>query len=181
MKNSQTFLVVFFVTCAAGLLIGGCMPAEPTRKKLPVLLSNDGIESGFGFGVKKQEKSWSGYGFTVSNTELSVNGLVQPCVSVSMPDAESDVQAMNLLAMYKPFAVTMLTEWSKQNRNGVVVDMRSNILLEGSRADYMVEKQDLFSFPLIFLWDNYSAARASSYMSVLNDVPGVKIRRTDIR
>ncbi len=182
MENVQRLVLKIFTTCAVGMLIGGCMPAEPTRKKLPVVLSSDGIESGPGFGIKRMhDKSWSGYGFAVSNTELSINGLPQSCVRVSMPEAENDVQTMNLLAMYKPFAVTMLTEWSKQNRNGVVVDMRANPLLDGSRADFMVEKQDVFSFPLIFLWDAYSATRASAYMSMLNDVPGVSVKKAMLR
>lgn len=163
------------VLALATILLYGCAASGGgQRKKMPEFANSEGEFEAFQ-PFKNQKSEGYGLGFNTINTDVMYNGVTTECVSVTLPSS-LDAQASALFSLYKPLAGVLLGEWAKQQRNGVVIDLKSAPGPGGSRADYQIKNPDDSSIPVIFLWNNQSAARASLYISMLSEVPGVTVK-----
>jgi hypothetical protein len=185
MKNKQFFAGALFAI--AGMAFASC-DQKPPRKTLPSLSITDEIEGAYTPFQKDYPESNDVYAFNTSNVDMVTGGTTQACISIPMSDAGSDSAIIHLLDTYKPFAIPLLSQWSKQGRNGVVLDFRSansKVLGDaGGRADYIMEKENSFSVPVIFLWDKTSESRALGYMTIFKAYTSeslVSVRKTETK
>jgi hypothetical protein len=163
----------------AGFFQTGCMPGvSPERKKMPGYLQYDAFESNYPFS-SKLESMQGGLGFATEEVDLSGNGKNQHCIAVPLPDASFDAMVISMFESYKMFAIPLLTEWGKQNRNGVILDLRANREQTGSRSDYMLEKSGEFSIPVMLIWDEASANRAHTFTQMLQNLSGINFIRSE--
>ena len=170
-KVTGTLLLISFI-------IGSCATGAPVRKKMPDYLQYDAFENDNPFQGKQRNVSAAEYKFTYNESEITgTDGKSQECISVPLQDATYDAFAISLFESYKVFAMPLLTEWAKQSRSTVVLDLRANTVQMGSRADYSLEKDGEFSIPVILLWDASSEARAATFARLLQTVPGVECRK----
>lgn len=96
---------------------------------------------------------------------------------IPLPDAAGDSATMSLVNTYKPIAIPFLTQWAQQQQTGVVIDLRADESQQLQRTEYLVQRQNAFSIPVIFLWDRSSAARAAGFINILETYPAVKANR----
>ena len=151
-----------------GIGCGG--PTKPARKKMP------GFNS---LGVSDPINPTGLTDFPFSTGEMDVqSGSTQSVFhSVALPDASYDSLAMGIIARNRPYAVSLLGQWSKQDGKGVVIDLRGNGGNTGHRADYILERAGEFSIPVIFLWDRSSEARAAAFIDIMRSEPSIQCRR----
>lgn len=100
---------------------------------------------------------------------------------IPLPDPADDSATMNMVNTYKPIAIPFLTQWAQQQQTGVVIDLRADENQQLQRAEYLVQRQNAFSIPVVFLWDRSSAVRAASFISILEAYPAVKANRISSR
>lgn len=177
-KYIKRFIIPFLM--GMGTVLSGCAGSGgSTRKKMPEF-NDDGnaFEYGQPFHTNRTERSTYGLGFTTSNVDMMSDGSLALCTAVSIPPA-ADEQVMNLLSVYKPLAGSLILQWSKQQRNGVVLDFRTKGGYEQERADFRIDGSDHTGVPVIFLWDKQSSVRASTYMSMLTGFPDLPVTRVN--
>ena len=162
-KMRSGFLPCIGLGLAVGIFFGcaGAGPGRPERKKMPDLTD-------WALGASPAD-----FPFHTGVIDIGTASFI----SVALPDPAYDSAAMGLISSYEPFALPLLTEWAKQERKGVVVDLRSRPD-GGMRADYTVDRSGAFSIPVIFLWDQASAGRAAAYINVLQSLSSVRCRCT---
>jgi hypothetical protein len=153
-----TLLVISFSGCASS---GG-----GTRKKMPEQTL---------YGANEPVA-----GMIANNASMSFNGGVKDCYVVNIP-ASADMQVWSLAALYKPFAATLLSQWAGQNGKGILLDFRLENHSEEKRAEYLVTSEKSPDIPVVLLWDQQSAARANAYLAQAMDVPGVSVKRLNIK
>jgi len=153
---------------------GGPGPAAPTRKKMPELTSLEGPESYIPYG---ERQSIGGLFLNTGYVDLQVSGGFRTMFVVSLPYAGDDSLILNLVEMYRPLAVPLLSNWVQQQKHPVLIDLREPGSRNVSRAEYLVQRQGAFSLPVVFLWDSHSAGRASNYMELLNTTPAISVTR----
>lgn len=185
-KNVKSQTAVFSLISTLMLyatLMAGCSGtpgAEPQRNKMPEFadLSNGFEGEGYGF-QNKSANSYKQFGLTVNDVDVSFMGIRESCVSISLPSAADDSVAFNLVHTYGRFAFPLFNEWSKRERNGVVLDLREQYETGAAphKAEYLVTCGNNVDIPVIFLWDQSSAQRASGYVRLLDQVMGLNYRR----
>jgi len=153
------------------LLYGCAAPGGSPRKKMPEFTGGGGEFEAF-TPFKNQNAEM---GFLSRNTNMLYQGIPIECVSFTLP-ASLDEQVLSLFSQYKPFAGPLLAAWAKQQRNGVVIDLKSSSGLGASQADFQVKNADNSIIPIVFLWNSQSALRASKYMNMLGEIPGVTVK-----
>ena len=117
--------------------------------------------------------------FYTSEVEIQSGGTMETFVAVSLPDPANDSLAMSLVNSYKPLALPLLAEWGTRERKGVLIDLRSSASPAIHREDYVIERGDAFSIPVVFLWDPASAARAAAFIGLLQSIPAVHCRLSE--
>lgn len=145
---------------------------KPPRKKMPELN---------GFSVPENERSSNvrradGLPFATADIDMMVEGTIHSFLKISLPYAADDSIALNLFNQYRPFAVPLLSQWNNMRRDGVVIDLRSQAGGYSLQADFVIEKHNTFSIPVVFMWDRSSASRAAAFMNMLHELP-VSCRR----
>jgi len=171
-------LVLAAQLCGCGV---GSAP-EPRRKMPDFNTMTDGIEFSLPFTHQRLEnltQKKSLVPFAITNVDLILNGSLHSFVSVPLLSPGSDSLAYNMINTYKLFAMPLLAQWSRQERNGVLLDLRSKTGNQQFRADYLIEQSENSAFPVVFLWDNSSSQRAAVYMNLMQELPGVSAIRTD--
>jgi hypothetical protein len=170
-----TLLVISFSGCASS---GG-----GTRKKMPEF--NNSGDDYSNMHLLGTEQTLYGAnepvaGMIANNASMSFNGGVKDCYVVNIP-ASADMQVWSLAALYKPFAATLLSQWAGQNGKGILLDFRLENHSEEKRAEYLVTSEKSPDIPVVLLWDQQSAARANAYLAQAMDVPGVSVKRLNIK
>lgn len=150
----------------------------PQRKKMPGYLQSQSFEDEDPFQTGNRYNI-AGLELTAAPVDIVSGGRMEKYISIPLPDASYDAMVTNLFQSYKLLAVPLLTEWAKQGRNGVVLDLRSNTAQSGSQTGYSLQKGSDFSIPVIFIWDAGSASRATSLMQLAQDIPGVDFRKNE--
>lgn len=166
---------LFFACIGPALLTGilyGC--GNKTARKKMLTLNSQGLFEAPSFAGAAGDLP-----FYTSDIEIQSGGTMETFVAVSLPDPANDSLAMNLVNSYKPFALPLLTEWGSQERKGVLIDLRSNASPAIRREDYVIERADAFSIPVVFLWDPASANRAAAFIGLLQSLPAVHCRRSE--
>jgi len=158
------------------LLATGCMTSQtPSRKKMPNYLESGYLEATNPFNTKIDRLQT--LSLVATNELVMVEDRSVSCVAVPLNSAAYDEPIFSLVQEYKPLAVMLLTNWVAMGHNGAVLDLRSNPSQSAIQAQYFLEKQGAFSLPVILKWDKASEPRAFAYMSLLNDVPGVSVKK----
>ena len=181
MKLKTSRLKVLIVVPLIAMGFYSCSPGGdslPARKKMPEFASNDGFEGAVPFSGNSNATAASTFAFKTGNIDLDVDGHNQNLVVVAMPDASTDSVALSLVNSVKPFALPMLSGWAKQQGRGVLIDLSSHNGEEAYRADYVLQKPDDFSIPVVLMWDNASASRVVLLKEVLDDVPSISLSCT---
>ncbi|MBO9634236.1 MAG: hypothetical protein J7578_14065, partial [Chitinophagaceae bacterium] len=106
--------------------------------------------------------------------DLSSDAGTNSYYSITLPDPAYDSLAFSLVNNYRPLALSLLSQWTKQNGGtGFIVDLRSGSN-EGKRQDYSVQF-DGKKLPVVLLWDNSSVVRAQSFLNIARQIPGFDI------
>jgi hypothetical protein len=99
-------------------------------------------------------------------------------MDIAMPDPQYDSLAMGLVQNYEPLAGSLMYEWSKQDRKGILIDLRGQTEGQNGRADFRIEKVlpgDIrITIPVVFLWDDQSLYRAYYFMHALQSLQAIK-------
>lgn len=96
---------------------------------------------------------------------------------IPLPDAADDSATLSLVNTYKPIAIPFLTQWAQQQQTGVVIDLRQDESQQLQRTEYLVQRQNAFSIPVVFIWDRSSATRAARFINILESYQAVKANR----
>ncbi len=165
-----------FLSLAVALSLQSCAPAGggSSRKKMPELTDGQGLASYVPYGMQQGNAAFP---FATGYVDVMANGQMETLLSVALPDAAEDSMMLSIIDHYKPLATMMLTQWAQQQKTGVLIDLRSSPITTAQRADFVVQRQDAFSLPVVFLWDRNSASRAAGYMRLLDTAPGFTITR----
>jgi len=83
-----------------------------------------------------------------------------------------------LVNSFKPFALPLLSAWAQYQKQGIVLDLSNHTGLEIHRTDYVIEKSNDFSIPVVIIWDQLSAVRVASLKTLVEDVPMIKFNCT---
>jgi hypothetical protein len=179
MKTTHKFLTGISLFLIAATLFS-CSPGGaglPQRKKMPEFNGYDGIEGAVQSSNSAEAAPQGGFAFATSNVDLMFNGNMEGFLSVALPSAATDSAAVNLINTVKPFALTMLSTWAQQQRHGVVIDLSSHST-EVFRTDYLLQKPNDFSIPVVVMWDRSSQYRVASIKSIIAGVPSVTMSCT---
>lgn len=177
MKMSSSFLKGITAVLIAATVYSCSGGGSPKRKEMPEFDSYNGFEGAVpfsGHGVQPQ----GAYGFTTTNVDMMLNGSMQGFVSVALPDASNDSLVVNLLHSFKPFALPLISSWSREQRRGVMIDLSSHTDVNVHRTDYLLTKNDDFTISVVVIWDQGSAARVAALREMANELPFVKFSCT---
>lgn len=162
---------------SAGFLFSCSEPAggagRPDRKKM-FTLNDQELTGECNFARPAHELQQTSFG--MHDVDLTVNGIRGTYVSLAMPDASCDSAAIAMALTCKPFAVTLLSQWAKQEKKGVLFDLRHNYNNDELRSDYVVESPGMRSVPVTFLYDRYSANRVAGYINTIKLVPALQCK-----
>ncbi|MBK7098885.1 MAG: hypothetical protein IPH58_11625 [Sphingobacteriales bacterium] len=168
-------MMLFAVVVGLTFTLFSCTTTQsPTRKKMPNYLNDAAFESGAYFRTNGANKS-DAFNLVTNNENILLAGVSVPMISVSLASPMYDDAILNMVAEYKPIAALLLTNWVAQGNNGAVLDFRTVNSNQAMEAQYYLKRAASTSIPVVFRWDKNSAARAQTYMSLLTDVPGIKI------
>lgn len=164
--NSTCLAVLVSLTIA----IYGC-EGRPDRKKLPDFSSLQGWEDTPLPKVEKQP-------FFVSDTTINEGRKLSSYLTVTMADPMYDSIAISMVTSYEPVAGLLFEKWAKQQKKGILIDLRTRPGNEAHRADFLVKKSvpddPAVKIPLIFIWDRASAYRFDYLMNALTSIPEIK-------
>ena len=152
------------------IAFSGC-DVRPERKKLPESVSLQGWED---MPLAKAEKQ----PFIVSDTTISEGNKLASFLSVTLDDPQYDSVAMQILTKYEPFAGFLIEKWAKQQKKGILLDLRVRPGAEIHRADFLLKKtlsdNPDIKIPLILIWDRSSAYRFDYLIAALTSIPEIK-------
>jgi hypothetical protein len=156
---------ILLVLLAGGALIS-CQRSRPARKKLPPELNSfTDVPPGF-----TPVKAPSDILFYYSDTTLLIQGFRRNLAVISFADPGKDSTIRSLVIAGQSLTSYWLAELRRDNKTGVVIDLRQDEYSPSIRKDYLVEPGGL---PVIFLWDKTSAARAATFTQLFEQFPGI--------
>jgi hypothetical protein len=156
---------ILLVLLAGGALIS-CQRSRPVRKKLPPELTSFS-------DVPPQltpVKAPSDILFYYSDTTLLIQGLRRNLAVIGFADPDKDSTIRALINAGQSLTSYWLAELRRDNKTGIVIDLRQDEYSPSIRKDYLVEPAGL---PIIFLWDKTSAARAAAFTQLFEQFPGI--------
>jgi hypothetical protein len=149
----------------------GCR-GRPERKKMPEFtgLSFEGEPL-----FQSQEPGTKDWPFYTGDTTIMTGGRNSNFLSIAMPYPAYDSLAWGTIKAYEPFAASFLMGWTRLEKDGILIDLRSNAGRETHRADFQMEVRESAMLPisLVFLWDAPSVARAASFIAALHLLPEI--------
>lgn len=174
LRSSAQFRKMAVAILLAGALVscGAGPSAPPERKKFPMFSDNgQAADIPLNLAVPEAETSRP---FATGYVDLSSDGTTSSYYSIALPDPGYDSLAFSLVNNYKPLALSLLSQWAKQNGGvGFIVDLRSSAS-NGKRQDYSVQFEGK-KLPVVLLWDSKSAVRAQSFLNSARQIPGFDI------
>lgn len=166
--------IAFFGVLLLSALLCSCSgaPSPKPRKKFPAFNSFSDFNHSLSFS--KSTENYDGLPFGGTDLDFFSDGKFSSYTYIPMGDAQSDSLVLNLINTYKPFAIPMLSEWSKQYKKGVLIDFRTKHSSFYASKEFNLESVGSFSFPVVFIYDGNSAARASLFMGTINGMPMIR-------
>jgi hypothetical protein len=147
---------------------------KPERKKMPELNS---FSSQWDISYNTQPEAFN-FPVRTSYVDLLQDGKATTFFAVNFSDDNFDSLALSLAGSYRSIASTLLQQWAQQQGGtGILIDLRRTASVQTQRSEYMLEN-DGFSLPIIFLYDQASASRASTFITVLQSVPTIHCKLT---
>jgi len=144
---------------------------RPARKKLPDFTSLQGWED---LPLAKTEKQF----FFTSDTTIMEGSRLVNFLSISLPDPMYDSLAISMATSYKPLAATLIEQWSKKEKKGVLIDLRNKAGNDDRRANFLVKKNlpdnANINIPVVLIWDRASAYRADYLIKLMSSMPEIK-------
>lgn len=150
------------------LLICACSGGapKPERKKMPELNS---FSSQWEISYNTQQDAFN-FPLRTSYVDLLQDGKATTFLAVNFSNDSFDSLALSLAGSYKSIAPSLLQQWAQQQKGtGILIDLRYAASVQTQRSEYVLES-DGVSLPVIFLYDQASASRASTFISVLQSV-----------
>lgn len=154
-----------FFLCFYGLLLLGCWACSegrPIRKKMPEWEGGPG-----GAGMTP---------YTISDTSFLVEGHRRHYLCYTLPLPAYDSIVWNLVRAYEPLAPSLLRDWTAQDKDGILIDLRT-----GSstirQVDFELDKvgATTFHLPITLIWDAASAERARGYLDAAQSLSGIHL------
>ena len=147
---------------------------KPERKKMPELNS---FSSQWEISYNTQPEAFN-LPVRTGYVDLLQDGKATTFLAVNFSDNNFDSLALSLANSYKSIAPTLLQQWAQQQKGtGILIDLRYVASVQTQRSEYVLEN-DGTSLPVIFLYDQASASRASTFMTVLQSVPAIHCKLT---
>ena len=111
-------------------------------------------------------------------TTITEGGKLARYLCVTMSDPSYDTVALRLAASYEPFASMLIEKWAKQEKKGILIDLRTKVSNDIHRADFLI-KENLsdnsnMKIPIIFIWGPSSAYRFDYLVNALTSIPEIK-------
>lgn len=158
----------FLLLCACA----GSAP-KPERKKMPQL---NNFNSQWEISYNAQPTAFN-FPVRTSYVDLLTNGRASTFLAVNFSDNSFDSLALSLAKSYKSVAPTLLQQWAQQQGTGILIDLRQTAAVETQRSEYLLENEGN-SLPVIFLYDQASAGRASTFITLLQTIPAIHCQLT---
>jgi hypothetical protein len=159
--------ILLFCACTGGA-------PKPERKKMPELNS---FSSQWEISYNSQPEAFN-LPVRTGYVDLLQDGKATTFLAVNFSDNNFDSLALSLAISYKSIAPTLLQQWAQQQKGtGILIDLRYVASVQTQRSEYVLEN-DGISLPIIFLYDEGSASRASTFMTVLQSVPTIHCKLT---
>lgn len=159
---------IFLGLLASGAFIS-CQRSRPARKKLPPELNSFS-------DVPPQltpVKASSDVLFYYSDTTLLIQGLRRNLAVISFADPDKDSTIRSLVFAGQSLTSYWLAELRRDNKTGVVIDLRQDEYSPSIRKDYLIDPAGQEKMPVVFLWDKRSAARAATFTQLFEQFPGI--------
>jgi hypothetical protein len=159
---------ILFALLISGACIS-CQRSRPARKKLPPELTSFS-------DVPPQlvpVKAPSDILFYYSDTALLIQGLRRNLAVITLADPEKDSTIRSLVTAGQSLTSFLVAELHRDNKTGLVIDLRQDEYSPTIRQDYLVEPTGQEKLPVIFLWDKSSAARAAMFTQLFEQFPGI--------
>jgi hypothetical protein len=116
--------------------------------------------------------------FQTNDTSIAEGGRLCSFVAVALPDPSGDSLAVSIATSYGPVAGTLIEQWARLDKRGILIDLRSQPGNDDYRADYLVKANlpdnDHFNVPVVFVWDHGSANRAGYFIKEISSIPEIK-------
>jgi hypothetical protein len=111
--------------------------------------------------------------FYYSDTTLLIQGLRRNLAVITFADPEKDSTIRSLVTAGQSLTSSLVAELHRDNKTGLVIDLRQDEYSPVIRQDYLVEPTGQEKLPVIFLWDKSSAARAALFTQLFEQFPGI--------
>jgi len=172
MLSPQSRLISFVIILPFFLLTLGCKSGKEARKTLPDM------------GLTEETAVFPGLPFYAVDT--TVNG--QKFTAVYLRNAAFDSLAFEMVKAWQPFAPSLIKMITDRNAKGVLIDFRSDPSSSASQAVYAgspfsgTALSQAQTVKIYFVWDEYSAERASGFMDEFRQSASLAINElsTDI-
>ncbi|OQP52830.1 hypothetical protein A4H97_24340 [Niastella yeongjuensis] len=147
---------------------------KPQRKKMPGL---NNLNSQWEIPYTTQQQVFN-FPVRTDYVDLLQEGKAATFLAVNFADDNFDSLALSLANSYKAMAPALLEQWAQQQGTGILIDLRQPASTNTQRSEYLLENAG-YSIPLIFLYDQASASRANTFMTVLQSVPSIHCKLTN--
>jgi hypothetical protein len=148
----------------------GC-DVRPERKKLPEFSGLQGWED---MPLAKSEKP----PFLIGDTTINDGNKLASFLSFTMTDPMYDSVTMHMIKSYEPFTGLLFERWAKQQKKGILIDLRLLPDSDPRRADFSLKKNTTeyspIKVPLIIIWDRASEYRFDYLLNALRTMPEIK-------
>ncbi len=173
----KNYLPIIGMLALLMLFLSACTTTQtPSRKKMPSYLESGYYEPDNPFNIKKE--GFNELSFITGQEDILINEKSVSFTVVPVKSAAQDETFFSLIKEYKPLTAVLLTSWkASANNGGALIDLRSNTAIAGMQAQYNLQTEEAIMFPVIFRWDKVSAGRAASYIGLLNNIPGVTVKK----
>ncbi|ATL49219.1 hypothetical protein COR50_19700 [Chitinophaga caeni] len=159
-------------------LLSSCGPSKPERKKLPMYSEAATWEGPYGYrGIQATEPGNASTAAYFTYADTLVAG--QRYAHLNMFNPELDSLALAAAKFYQPMATAAVQLLKQQGISGVVADFRMPNSLGFKQSSFLATDLMGQTAPVIFLWNDASAARAAVFMQTLNTTQGLKVNQSN--
>lgn len=151
------------------LLCFSCQRGRPGRKTLPPesVSLNDESPS------YNTHPPVSNILFYYSDTSLLWQGLRRNLAVITLASPNKDSVICSVINAGQSLLPSLFTQLRGESKSGVVIDLRQVATQPTIRQDYLISTDKSDQLPVIFLWDRSSAARASIFINLFEQYPGL--------
>ncbi|PZP43201.1 MAG: hypothetical protein DI598_15995 [Pseudopedobacter saltans] len=158
-----------------GTWICSCQQQEPARKKMPETITGSSDWGKSDFSTSKQYSVPTIADLYYGNIDIISGGESYQCIRINPIDMEQDSSLFSLVDTYSVLANLLLPQWQQQGNKGLLIDLRTNVSLEGKRSDFYVQQKELRPIPIVMMWDINSEGRAQNYIHKMQSFKNINV------